>query len=322
MTVRRKSLYVGVFLLAAGAVLLAGQTGAVDTARVAEALRLWPLVVIVAGLALIVRRTRLGLAGGVAAAVAPGLLFGGIVLAAPDVDAACGSGAGGAVSTAARSGELADGATADLSLSCGELRVDARPGTGWTLDTRNGPAGEPRVTAALDRLEIGSGGQGGHWRLNDAGGSWDVHLPSGRTLDLRAEINAGSGHLDLAGARLGDVDLALNAGELRVDLTTATLASLRVEVNAGEASILLPSGSNLEASMDVNAGAINVCIPDGLGVRIEEVAVGIGSVDTTGLVSVGDAWQTPGYDSAPYHANVTISASVGSVDINPKGGCK
>jgi hypothetical protein len=321
MTVKRKTLYVGVFLLTAGAVLLAGQTGALDTARVAEALRLWPLVVIVAGLALILRRTRLGLAGGIAAAVAPGLLFGGMAVAAPNLGHIC-TGGQDAAATAVRDGELADGATVDLSLACGELRVDAVSGTRWSLDTRGRAGGEPRVVAGLDRLEIGSVDRVAGWRPDEAGSAWDVHLPAGRKLDLRAEVNAGSGRLDLAGAQLGSLNLALNAGELRLDLTGATATDLRLEVNAGDASVRLPAASDLAARIDVNAGAVEICAPDGLGLRLDGGVDGIGSIDHTGLVSVGDAWQTPGYDTAPYHAVVTVTTSVGSVDINPKGGCK
>ena len=48
----------------------------------------------------------------------------------------------------------------------------------------------------------------------------------------------------------------------------------------------------------------------------------LGSSTFNGLVRRGDAWQTPGYDTAPYKADLSIQASVGSVAINPKGGCK
>ncbi len=90
MKVNHRFLYAGVFLVAAGGVMLAGLGGAVDGGTVAEALRLWPVAVIALGVALLLRRTRFGLAGGLLAAAMPGLLLGGLVVAAPRLPLDCG----------------------------------------------------------------------------------------------------------------------------------------------------------------------------------------------------------------------------------------
>jgi hypothetical protein len=149
---------------------------------------------------------------------------------------------------------------------------------------------------------------------------WDVVLPTGRSIDLATVVNAGRARLDLAGARLGDARLEVNAGAIEVDLTGGTLDQLSVEVNAGSASVTLPAAS-FEGDLHANAGSIEVCAPDGLGLRVHATAA-LGSTTLNGLVRAGDAWQTPGYATAPSKADLALDASVGAITLNPEGGCK
>ncbi len=55
--------------------------------------------------------------------------------------------------------------------------------------------------------------------------------------------------------------------------------------------------------------------------RVRSTAA-LGSIDTGGLVRRGSAWETPDYATAPFKADLAIDASVGSVAIDPQGGCK
>ena len=83
MTVRHRFLYLGVFLVAVGGVTLAAQGDLFGSDAAAQALRLWPVVLIALGAGLLLHRTRFGLAGGLVAAAMPGLLLGGALVAAP-----------------------------------------------------------------------------------------------------------------------------------------------------------------------------------------------------------------------------------------------
>ncbi len=88
MTVRRGTLYVGVFLIATGAVTLGVAVGVLDPAAVTNAVEtLWPLAVIALGVGLVLRRTRVGLGAGVVAALLPGLALGASIVALPDLPA-------------------------------------------------------------------------------------------------------------------------------------------------------------------------------------------------------------------------------------------
>jgi hypothetical protein len=94
-----------------------------------------------------------------------------------------------------------------------------------------------------------------------------------------------------------------------------------MDINAASALVRLPASDDFEATFDANAASLVICAPDGLGLRIHEDAT-LSSSTYNGLVRSGNAWQSPDYSSAAYHADVTVSANVGSVDVNPVGGCK
>jgi hypothetical protein len=322
MTVRRGPLYLGVFLVAAGAVALAVVTGVVDPAAVAGALIvLWPLAIIAIGVGLVLRRSPAALPAGLVAAMVPGLAFGGSVAAAPSSLALpCTDGSGQLRDAGTRSGQLGPTAVVDLSLSCGEIRVTTQSGTGWSFEAHEGANMTSNLSSFADRLTASSDGQLRPWQPNTGRVEWDVVLPTGSALDLATAVNAGSARLDLANARIGDASLAANAGALEADFTGATLDRLTVEVNAGSAAVTLPADS-FTGELVASAGSIEACTPAGLGLRVHATAA-VGSTNLNGLVRTGDAWETPDYAAAPFKADLALDASVGSITINPEGGCK
>ena len=88
MTVRRGTLYSGVFLIAAGAALLGVAVGVLDANAVATTVgTLWPLAVIALGVGLVFRRSRAALGAGVLAAGVTGLALGASIVALPDLPA-------------------------------------------------------------------------------------------------------------------------------------------------------------------------------------------------------------------------------------------
>lgn len=317
--INRRLLYTGAFLVAMGAVLLLAQSDALGGDTVADALRFWPVVVIGLGAGLLLRGTRFGIAGGVLAAALPGLLFGGLVVAAPDMTPECRLADPAAYTT--RQGTFDGAASVDLRIDCGELSVTTMPGTGWKVQIGETSSTAPAVGVSGGRLSVRSTERRDHLGLPFGSDSVGVSLPTGSAFDLSAEVNVGVGRLDLTGAQLGAVDLRVNVGELEADLTGAQLDRLSVTLNGGEASVRLPATGDFSARFDANAAELEVCAPAGLGLRITQDVV-LGTTSLAGLVRNGDAWETPGYSMATSHANVTMSVNVGSVDVNPEGGCK
>ena len=316
--INRTALFVGVSLAVAGTVMLVGLADTTAGDAISQVLRLWPLAIIALGVGLLVRRTRFALVGTILAASTAGLLLGGVVVAAPNVDAMCGD--ADASTAAPQTGTLVGRASATLELDCGDLTVAMIDGTGWTLQT-DSSAIAPIVEASSDALVVRSVDEVWYRSLHQDGDDWQVGLPRAVVLDLATELNAGRGILDLSGATIGALELDVNAGDARLDLTTASVETIDVEVNAGAATVLLPAGADLAGELDVAAGAIEICVPPGLGVRVQGDAE-FGDTTFNGLVRVGDAWETPGRSTATHQADLSVSAQAGSVVVNPAGGCK
>jgi hypothetical protein len=322
MTLRRGRLYSGVFLIAVGAVAVLDAAGVLDTPAVGRALVvLWPLALIAVGLWLAVRRTPAALPAGLLAAMLPGLALGGTVVSAPRFADGCTGLRPVASAADSHAGTLASAATVDLTLDCGRLDVTTQLGSDWRLDAReDGTVPRTLVQADATRLTADTGSHT-HAGLHAGAVDWSVVLPTGPVVDLRAQINAGHGSLALGQAHLGALDLAVNAGDLDVDLTGATLERLAVTVNAGRAAVTLPAAASFGGTLDANAGALTVCAPDQLGLRVRSTTT-LGSSTVNGLVRRGDAWETPDYATAPYQADLSVRTSIGSVAVNPQGGCK
>jgi hypothetical protein len=322
MNVNRRWLYGGVFFIALGAVLLAGQGDAVDGDVIAQAARLWPVLVIALGVGLLLRRTRFSVAGGVIAAAVPGLVLGGMLVAAPVAVAQVGPMCDDAQPTSltSRDGSFDGAASVDLRLRCGDVTVTTGSGSTWSLDAGNGSGTTAVVDATADRLSITSSFSGRPFGFVRGSDVWRLTLPTANQLDLTAAVEAGRGRFDLADAELGTVELVANAGELNADLTEATLERLTAHVNGGAAWLRLPA-DDFTADLTVNAGALRICAPSDLGLRVRSEGT-LTAVTYDGLVRGGSAWESPAYATAIHHADVTISANVASVDVNPMGGCK
>jgi hypothetical protein len=322
MNVNRRWLYGGVFLIALGAVLLAGQGDAVDGDVIGQAARLWPVLVIALGIGLLLRRTRFGLAGGMIAAAVPGLVLGGMLVAAPVAVAEVGPGCNGVEPTsfASRDGSFDGAASVDLRLRCGDVTVATGSGSTWYLVAGNGSGTAAVVDATAERLSVASSFAERPFGFVRGSDVWRLTLPVARRLDLAARIEAGQGRFDLAGAELGTVELLVNAGEANADLAGATLERLTVHVNGGDVSLRLPA-DDFAASLTVNAGALQICAPSDLGLRIRSDGT-LTATTYGGLERSDSTWESPGYATAIHHADVTISANVASVDVNPMGGCK
>lgn len=318
MRVQRSFLYWGAFFVALGAVLLAANLNGISDAFLRDALRLWPAVLIAAGIALVLRRTRVGWAGGMVAAAMPGLMLGGMIAAAPRISAICDGDLAAPMTT--RTGSFTGPASVDLVIRCGRMEVGTAPGTTWRVDADARGGWVAGIDESPTRLRVASGRENWFGSRNGSD-AWRATLPTGVSVDLDVKIDAGSGRLVLAGASLGRTGITVNAGDGRLDLTGATLSSLRAEVNAGALRIVLPAGSDYDGTLAVNAGDLRICAPADLGLRVR-ATTSLASARIHGLVASGDTWESPDYATARHHAQLSVDANLGSIEINPTGGCQ
>jgi hypothetical protein len=319
MRVRRGLLFWGLFLIPIGAITLAVRAGLLDGDQLADAWRLWPLLFIGIGAAILLARSKAAIAGTVIIALLLGTLAGAALAAGPGWIVALSDCSVGERPTDAhleRSGTLAANATVRLEIRCGSVAVNPASSADWHLDAAyRGPA--PLVTASSDRLEVRvPGGQG--VRRED----WTLDLPvtTVGTIDLTA--NAATASLALGQMHLARIDGTMNAGDLRIDGSTATIDELQLTMNAGRARIVLGSAA-LRGNLTVNAGGIDLCVPDGVGLRFavtDQLTFGH-NLAARGLARDGQVWTRLATAGSPV-IDLRLEGNASGFNLNPDGGCR
>lgn len=318
MRVNRARLNWGIFLIVLGAVPLASNQGIVSSSTLAEAWRLWPLVLVGIGLGLVLSRTPASFVGGLVVAVCLGLVVGSLFAVGPRLG--CGNG-GTAAGNITRDGTFVGSASVELNLQCGTTTVTTSPDASWHVTASNTGGSQAQVNSSSNWLSVGS--DRSNWWPDRGEENWQIALPAQTPISLSASINAGDAHFSLPGAKLTSATFSLNAGSAHIDLTGGTLGSLTVSTNAGSTWLTLDGQSDLSGSVETNLGELKLCTPAGLGLQLRASdSLASNNFGSAGLVHVGDVWQTPGYDTSVHKANLTASTSLGGLSINPTGGCK
>jgi hypothetical protein len=319
MKLDRGRLNWGVFFIILGAVPLAYHQNVVSASTLGDAWRLWPLVLVGLGLGLILRRTPAYFVGGLVVAACLGLVFGSVLAVGPNIG--CGHATSGST-TVSRDGSFGGSAQVNLQLQCGSANLTTSSDNQWHVRASGSSDSAPVVTASADSLTVESGSRN-HWWTDRRDDSWDVALPSSTAIGLSVSVDAGDAHLNLNGANLSSASFSLNAGALHVDLSNARLSSLSISTNVGSASLILSGSSSVSGSISTNVGSLDLCSPAGLGLQFRSSeSLASTNFSNAGLVRVGDVWQSQGYDTAAYKADFSVSTSVGSLTLNPAGGCK
>jgi hypothetical protein len=315
--VRRGLLFWGLFFIPLGAVPLLVRAGVVDANAVANAWRLWPLLLVALGLTLILGRSRAGILGTMVAGLALGTLAGGALAAGtPWIGNVGGCGAIGAEPDQRfeQSGSFAESAKVDFDLNCGSIDVKMLPGSDWRVeaDYRDEP---PRLESSVDSLNLRSPDGFGSTRQG-----WQVTLPVDQTSDVDITANASTGTIGLAGATLATLTADLNAGDLRIDMSGGQVSTIDVAVNAGRARIR--AASDLHGRLSANAGALELCVPEdaALRIRVEEQLTFGHNLDDRGLTRTGDVWSRDGSTSGGL-IDLAIEGNAANLTLDPEGGC-
>jgi hypothetical protein len=316
----------GVFFVVAGGIPLAVDTGLLDPSILVRWWTYWPLFLIGIGLGLVFTRTPLEMLGGfiVSATLglfAAGILTGGFGGIGDLPSSVCGPGGAGTPFPPS-TGQFETDSTVGVEVTCGTVEVRTTDGDSWTVEGVDEAGVGPSVRADSETLEV-TPPDDDVGRFLGERDTWVVRLPTEHRLDLHLTVDAGEAVVDLVGARLGAVDVELNAGTAIINLRDATeVGGIDVGINAGNLGLYLPAVSTT-GSIQANAGSIRLCAPEGVALRLEtgESVLSSQDFEDAGLVQNGDAWETPGYDTAVTRIELQTEANAGSFSLNPPEGC-
>jgi len=254
-TYRYRSFFWPALLILAGVVALLVNTGQIPVERLARIIDLWPLILVVIGLELIVRRTVHGVAGDVAAALIVLLAIGG---AAAYVAVGPAPSATHALDASDEVGGLTE-ATAEIDAGGATITVN----------------GTTDIGADLFRAHIDYGGQKPEVRLDRAAGrlvisqrnsfpffqsrKFELRLDLNPTVAWRLDLNTGSANTSINAARLHVTSLTLNTGASKDEITLGQPSGhVPVQINGGALTVSLHTQSGVQGSVRISGGAVTL----------------------------------------------------------------
>lgn len=189
---------------------------------------------------------------------------------------------------------------ASLSIDHGagriDLRAGANPGDFLTGVTAAGIDKKIRANDGKLDVEIDAGPSFIPF-IGPEGGTWEFRLAPDVPTSLK--IEAGASRLDL-------------------DLTDLRVTYFRFNGGASNLNLTLPARvENTLVDIDAGAASINVHVPQGVAVRLHRKGVGSFSVDAQRFpMRDSGIYQSADYETAQYHADVTIDGGATSVTVS------
>lgn len=295
---RRGSLIGPVILIGLGVVFLLDNLGVVHWDIWQIVFRLWPVLLIAAGLDLVVgRRSTAGTI--VVILVMVGLIFAGVWLLSDSLSGTA------QTETLRQATQDAQRAEVEIDGSVGTLRVGTHDEPGvLILGTAELSPGEElrkdfRVQDGTAFYTLGSRSV---WRIPSWGGFgervWGLRVS--RELLMRLSVSAGVGETMLDLAELQATEVTLSAG-------------------VGRSTITLPATGRYSATIDSGVGEVTIHLPRGLAARIT-VSTGIGDVEVEGdFQRDGDVYVSPGFETAQNRVVLDISGGIGRIVVKAGG---
>lgn len=287
-------------LIAIGIVFLLGNMGIVTFDIWFTLLRLWPVLLIAAGLDILIgRRSLLGsflvvvvLLGGLAVAVAlsMGQPATGLALTSEDIRQPLGD------STLA---------VVDITPGLGELRLSAGNEGANLIEGRVALAEREKTFTSFRQA-----GSTAYYTLRSEGNqTW---VPG-----WRGEVDWSSRTWDLKLNRDVPIDLRLKGGVGRatLDLSRVKVTRLRIESGVGQTTVTLPMSGEVRAEINGGVGEMIVNIPAGMAARIE-VDRGLSGIDISDVYRPGnDRYQSANYSTAANRVELTIKGGLGHIAV-------
>lgn len=304
---RRGSIIGPLILITIGGLFLLANFGYITSSFWLILVQFWPLILILAGLEILLGRTR----GGQLIVLLVGLLaVGGILWLLINPTAFP---VGGSMNTTTIRELRTDIKTAELILdsSVGDLEikpldslVQFSPEGAEEIPWIHGSVVHPnsmqlkkeyQVTEGAARMKLDA--EGAMIFMGNATERWNIQLASQIPITLR--VNAGIGHSKL-------------------DLNALHITQLDLDTGIGGMEVVLPSNAGLvTAKLDGGIGGLTVWIPQGIAARIRSHSgIGGATINQTRFPPVGkDVYESPDYATATNKIDLDVNAGIGGITI-------
>jgi hypothetical protein len=287
-----------VLLVGLGLILLGQNLGWVQNDIWLSLLRMWPLILVAAGIDLLIpRRTFWGTLLSLVLILA--VFAGGFWLAGPGVRVRP---AGGLQEISVPLGS-ASAAEVKFSPPVASLTVGALQGTTALLEGTVPAEKYGRVEArthqdgATAAVEIEASGAYVTPIFGPMDQPWVFALTTQIPIDLRVSAGVGDAHLDLAGLRVSGLD---------------------VEMGVGRVVITLPAGGSFSGQVSGGVGQTVIVIPKGVAVHVR-MTTGIGGMQTPEggrSLDLGDKeYTSPGFATAQDRIELRVEQAIGAIVI-------
>jgi len=300
-TYRYRSFFWPALLILAGIVALLVNVGQIPVDRVFQAVNLWPLVLVVIGLELIIRRLLHGVTGDVAAALVVLLA---IVGAATYVAVAPNPAAN---ETLDASGQLGDVQSASLEINAGAATIkissDSDVGTDLFKAHIAYSGTKPDVTFDASSRKLTISQRGNNFLIFQSR-RFELDLQINPKVTWAVELNTGAATstLDLSHVQLKSLSLSSGAARDEITLGPASEA-VPVEIDGGALTVKIHRPQGTEASVDVSGGAVSL------------------DADGRGLHGIGhQSYESPGFSNAANGYRIEINGGACTVTLDTATG--
>ena len=188
--------------------------------------------------------------------------------------------------------------------------------------------GSLSIEHGVGRIELRSGANQGDFITGMLG----VGMNRSSNLNgdkLEVKISAGPSFIPFIGPEGGIWQFRLNpdlpsaikieagASRLDLDLSDLQVTYFSFEGGASNVNLTLPARvANTVVDIEAGAASINLKVPEGLALRFRTKSVGSLNIDETRFPRSGDAvYQSADYNTAKYHAEVTVDGGATSIKV-------
>lgn len=294
---RNVSLFGPLLLVFIGCILLLNTLGMLEWSIWWQILRLWPVLLIAAGLELLIGR-RSAWGSLLAAVLAVAVLVGALWLVRSD-----------SLTTSLPTEEIRQplGTVTQAKIviepGVGTLYIAASPESASLVEGQiNIGQGEDLVQdfsqeGTRATYQLTTGGEAwipftGGW---DERRVWELGLSPGATLDLESGLGVGSSELDLTGL---------------------ALSSLKATTGVGRMEVLLPAEGRFKAQVDGAIGITVIVIPEGMAVRVKaDTALAARDLPEGYEEEQDGVYVSPGYANAENRVDLELTQAIGTVEI-------